>query len=225
MPLKFLKSPPGAMRLLKSLSQRPSIAATAATKLTSSELRAAPERALPAGPEPAAPEVSAPHAVFVLGADQAGSDKALATAKPAGWRALTRDGRAAEVRSRKGKWQVSGLVEGPPVTATEAALAWAGKQPELSSKQYEVRLLRVPGLHVHALWLVPGSGADFFVVMHAAPPPFEAETLYSRGQFLDLLRTARNEFLEHEDHTRPEGAPAIPKRGQVSDAVRPKESR
>ena len=89
---------------------------------------------------------------------------------------------------------------GPFVSGTVDALAVAEQVAEADERQLELRLLNVPALYLMSVWLQPSSqeGADegLFVPIAPAPPGFEANRTYDRGEFTSALGSAAGSVPE-----------------------------
>ena len=131
--------------------------------------------------DPAALSLTQPHQVFVLTADDLVAGRGLEAAQATRWRYLVSSGdkiiAAASVLSAGARdtHDFSHVNEGPFVASTAAALEYVRNHAELTSGDYELRLLQVPALHTMAVWLHPRSGhGDLLVPL--APSPVATPT-------------------------------------------------
>jgi hypothetical protein len=139
--------------------------------------------------------LAAPHPVYVLGLTALVGGQGLGGAELTGWRYLLLRGESAVASVEIG---VSGSAvdanrlevnEGPFVRATESAIARAEELPELERATYELRLLKIPGAYVIALWLKPDEGGDDVLLpLGEAPPEVEAGRAYGADELLGVLQ-------------------------------------
>jgi hypothetical protein len=131
--------------------------------------------------DPAQLSLTQPHQVFVLGADDLVAGRGLEAAQPTRWRYLVQEGdkiiAAASVLSQGpgDAHDLSHINEGPFVASTADALEYVRSHPELTSGDFELRLLQVPALHTMAIWLHPRSG-DGDLLVPLAPSPVAVPT-------------------------------------------------
>jgi hypothetical protein len=152
------------------------------------------ERALTRA-DPAGLALAAPHDVYSLGLRGLAEGASLEAATAVGRRFLVMDGdkpvASAELADDEGSgFQVN---EGPLVESTAAAI-------ELGGSDYEVRVLRVPGLYFTALWLKnEQDGADVVIPLQPAPAPFMAGRKYAPVEIRSLLAEAARARLAYDD--------------------------
>ena len=126
--------------------------------------------------DPTQLSLTQPHQVFVLGADDLVAGRGLEAAQPTRWRYLVREGdkiiaAASVLSTRAGDARdFSHINEGPFVASTAAALEYLRNHPDLTSGDFELRLLQVPALHTMAIWLHPNSGGEDLLVPLAPSP-------------------------------------------------------
>ena len=152
--------------------------------------------------------VTAPHPVYVLGlSDLVEPD--LKRARPTGWRYLVEaDGdvvAAAETAQRDEQTHAfTQLNHGPFVNGTVTALSEAERLA--AERDFELRILSVPALYVHALWLQPvgteGEAATL-IPLAPAPPGIDANRAYPEAELLTVLAArAREVPVMSPDDTR-----------------------
>jgi hypothetical protein len=148
--------------------------------------------------------LSAPHAVYHLGLDQLSGGAGLDTAEPVADRFLVMGANetvASAELARGGGFQAT---EGPYAEATAAAIRAAEASPELADGNYELRVLRIPGIYLMAVWLKDEDGdGDVVIPLEPAPQPLEAGRHYSPADLLAELETLAKRRLEFDDT--PEG--------------------
>src|SRR5262245_61987814 len=123
--------------------------------------------------------------------DLASAAKLASAARYLGWRHVIADEsglRAGEGAERHGRHRLTpwnhGRFNGELVLATERAAA----APDLAGADYEPRVLLVPALCVHALWLVDKDAARSLVVpLPPTDPALEAYALYPADAFVAAL--------------------------------------
>lgn len=121
-----------------------------------------------------------PLQVFTLGLNDLVASRNLEAAKSTGWLFLVQDGdntlaSAEAVPTGTGDEQVvSAFNEGRFVGSIADAIRSARGLPEVSKDDFELRLLRVPGLYVTALWLHKAVGTGDLLVP-LAPSPVDAQ--------------------------------------------------
>ncbi len=124
-------------------------------------------------------QLTEPQQVFTLGLDDLVADRGLAAAKPTGWRYLVQEGdkvlATAETATTGpgGDHVFSAFNEGRLVASNADAIRTARALPEVSRGRFELRLLRVPGLYVTALWIHEAQGVGDLLVP-LAPSPVSA---------------------------------------------------
>jgi hypothetical protein len=149
--------------------------------------------------------VTAPHPVYALGLDALVGGQGLAGAELTGWRYLLQRGdsviASAEVHVGESGAEVSRLEvnEGPFVRATEAAVTQAEQLPELEGGTYELRLLRIPGAYVIAVWLAgEGGGEDLLIPMGDTPSEVESGRPYKPDELFGALAEPARRQLEFD---------------------------
>lgn len=139
----------------------------------------------------------APHRMYTLRLD-ALLERGLAGASFTGWRFLVLD-RERVVASTElaGDSGESPLMNGGPyVASTAAAIDELERLPEVAAGDFELRLLKVPGLHVVAAWL---AGDQRLAVPLAPAPGFlEAGRPYTEPEFAAALREPAERVLSAE---------------------------
>ena len=118
-----------------------------------------------------------PQEVFTLGLADLVAGRGLEAARPTGWRYLVQEGdnvlAAAETVTTGGQHVFSAFNEGRLVASSAEAIRMARALPEVSRGRFELRLLRVPGLYLTALWIHEAQGGGDLLVP-LAPSQVEA---------------------------------------------------
>jgi len=110
-----------------------------------------------------------PHPVYTTDLEDVAAGRAIESARLVGWRYLISEqegaGRVAEVHwdESAGTHCFGGVTEGAFVDETLAALAELERREEIEQDDYELRVLRIPGLFVFAVWLRADVGEDIVV--------------------------------------------------------------
>lgn len=142
--------------------------------------------------------ISAPHATYFCGLQDVADGYLLEKAEQTGWRYLLFEGEtvfaAAEVDQATDTKELSfsNFSTGTQVTNTISALRMAEKLPEVSSRDYEVRFLRVPSLHVAAIWL---KGTDNILIALTTTHGLQLLEKYAEEEFLKLLQEPARTLL------------------------------
>jgi hypothetical protein len=154
--------------------------------------------------------VSAPLRVYTLGLEALARSKAVeASARATGWRFLVEEATepvaAAEVQDQTRAAVPAQLTEGPFVRSTADGLRAAERLAPVEESAFEVRLLRVPALHLVSLWLHASDRDDLFMPLEPAPVPFEAGRSYPEPEFAELAMSLARQTLElQRDAERPD---------------------
>ncbi len=129
----------------------------------------------------------APHRIYTAGLGDL-LDRGLGGAAQTGWRYLVGDAErvlaSVELAGDAGESPL--LNGGPYVAATATAIDELERLPEVAAGDYELRLLKVPALHVAAAWLV--GGHRLVVPLAPAPSFLEAGHRYTEEEFVAALR-------------------------------------
>ncbi|MDP9865779.1 MULTISPECIES: hypothetical protein [Streptosporangium] len=158
-------------------------------------------------------EVSTPHQVFTIGLDDITSGAGLAAAQPVGWRYLVTAGgevlaSAETAQAPDGTPQPPQFNEGRFAAATATAVHAARALPILEKAAFELRLLRIPGLYLMALWL-HSPATDLLVPLAPSPIGKEGQIVPPAQLFGDLARQARARSTAAPE--RPgDGGPPVP---------------
>jgi hypothetical protein len=145
--------------------------------------------------------VSCPQRVYTVGLETlTGSTTIEGTAWATGWRFLVEEATepvaAAEVQDRTGAAVPAELTEGPFVRSTAEGLRAAETLAPVQESTFELRLLRVPAVHLVSLWLHATDRDDLFVPLEPAPASFEAGRSYPEAEFMELATSLARQTLE-----------------------------
>ena len=182
----------------------PSAEAIATVRAHLTDLAARPQfqhRAL-GGAEPTDVALAAPHDVYAIGLDRLAEGAGLETADVVGQRFLVLDDAQPVASAELAAGGGFESNEGPFVGATAEAIRAAESSPDLADGRYELRLLRIPGVYLMALWLRDEDGehdGDVVVPLAPAPPPIEAGRHYALAELQPLLRQLAQERLAVSD--------------------------
>ena len=127
--------------------------------------------------EGAAPVLRYPHVIYHLGLDDLAAGKGLDAAVPVSWAHIVG---TLLVEVKHDTHELSQVNQGPFGAGIANSIAQAEKQPG----DYEVNVLRIPGIYLIALWLKGNS--DALIPVAPAPREFEAERFYSPSQFTEI---------------------------------------
>ena len=115
-------------------------------------------------------QLTQPHQAFTLGLADLVAGKGLEAATPTGWRYLVQQGdktlASAEtaLTGTAPEHVFAAINEGRFVASTADAIRTARALPEVSKGNFELRLLRVPGLYFTAVWLHGAQGTSDVLV-------------------------------------------------------------
>jgi hypothetical protein len=147
---------------------------------------------------------AAPHPVYRLGLDDLVAGHGLDAAVLAGWRYLLEDGHRvlgfAETTPEKDtKVAFRAFNTGTFGQATRDAIEAADQLTFVQRDDFEVRVLRVPGLSLTALWLSSATAEDAFVVLPPAPKSVATNVPLTESALLSLLRPLAKQRLEFRE--------------------------
>jgi hypothetical protein len=135
------------------------------------------------------------HPVYTFGLQDVTQGRELREAACTGWRFLLMEGDATSVAAaelaidrQSSALRFVGVNAGPYVASTVTALQTRLCEPELKSRDWLVRLLRIPSVYVMALWLHDASsGEDRLWALGPVPKNLEENRMYSWPHFSDAL--------------------------------------
>lgn len=149
------------------------------------------------GNAPLSLAMAAPHPVFNLALDAIGRPNWLSALRMTGWRYLVMSNEeviaAAEALAPTfdtTKSQGTLTNEGPFVAGTEEALSFSEQRDEVAKEPYAWALIRIPALHVLALWLRHESrvdSRDWIVPTSPTPSPLQPNVLMRPDAFMQEL--------------------------------------
>lgn len=149
--------------------------------------------------------LAAPHPVFNLHLDEIGSHTSLEQARMTGWRFLvvSRSEALATVElaasSRNEAAVFCRITEGRMAASVVHAIKLAERSAVVRHRHYVLGMVRVPSIHLHALWLrdTQADGVhDLFAVLGPSPGAFSLDRLWRYGDFLGLLQNAKARCLQ-----------------------------
>jgi hypothetical protein len=129
--------------------------------------------------EAAAAGLLYPHVIYHLGLDDLAAGKGLEAAVPVSWGHIVGP---LVVEVKYDTQEVSQINQGPYGVGIANSIARAGGQ----AGDYEVSVLRIPGIYVIALWLKGNS--DVIVPVPPVPQQVEAERFYPAPEFTAIAR-------------------------------------
>lgn len=154
---------------------------------------------LPGLSSAAALRLAAPHPVFNLAQARVGAPHGQEYATLTGWRFfLVTPGEAigsveAEARTRFDRPRFARISAGPMVRCAARGLALAERSPAVRAGDYVLGMLRLPPLHVHALWLRDGRGRparDLFIPLEPGPSALAPGRIMDCAEFMGALAAA-----------------------------------
>jgi hypothetical protein len=149
------------------------------------------------------PMLSSP--VYVLGLDAIVAGRDLSAAKLAMWTHFfpsARDGddqlMAADVNADTSRF--ASLKEGPQVRAFYRQVQALQQAPDIGLRSFELAQLRIPALHVKAVWLKDKGGtSDVVIPIAPTDPALTPGRRYSVRELLAALRPAAETAIAHTD--------------------------
>jgi hypothetical protein len=146
--------------------------------------------------------------IFTLGLNDIASGSGIQAAKPAGWRFLTGellgDVAAAEVfqpSSGTLAARMTSFSRDPIIAGALRAIQEVETLPEVQAAQYELQVLRIPGLLIEAFWLkAPDPAASLIVPVLTRARELQAMHPYTVAEFLSIVRGMTTHFLTFDDY-------------------------
>nr|MDO8114921.1 hypothetical protein [Candidatus Sigynarchaeota archaeon] len=149
--------------------------------------------------------------VFQIGLNDLAKGGTIDVAKQTGWRYLLEHKNSViasteTVLGPEQKHHFAAVTEGPLVQGTVSAIKAADSLKEISTGEYEVRLLLVPALYAMALWLVNlQKGSDLAIPISPAPPYMTPNKIISLNDLLSLLQKEAKALVENQLGIEPVG--------------------
>jgi len=132
-----------------------------------------------------------PHRVFSLGVRPISAGRGLSASVFHGWRYImpTPDAKleAIEVAATADGFHFAGIHRGRALKETMAAMPNTLKSLAKEKRSFEVAFLRLPALHVSALWVITKGGEDRAIPIAPVPKALVAGKIYSEAEFLAAL--------------------------------------
>ena len=95
---------------------------------------------------------------------------------------------------------MTNLAQGPRVAEALQAAAAVAALPEVRAADYELRLLRIPGLLIEAFWLVSQSGgADLVVPFLTLNKQLQLSRPYPLTDFMNVVQPLATRRLTFDD--------------------------
>jgi len=143
--------------------------------------------------------------VYVLGLDAIVAGQDLSAAKLAMWTHFFSAARdddnqlvAADVNADTSRF--ASLKEGPQVHAFYRQVQALQQAPDIGLRSFELAQLRIPALHVKAVWLKDKGGtSDVVIPIAPTDPALTAGRRYSVQELLAALRPAAESAIAHTD--------------------------
>jgi hypothetical protein len=149
---------------------------------------------------PVAPVLSSP--VYVLGLDKIAGRRGLSTTQLVAWTHLLpsagTDVVAADTKADSHEFLA--LTQGPHPNAFVQQVQSLQSSSEVAGHSYQLAQIRVPALHVNAVWLRDKDGtSDIVIPVAPAPPELEVGRHYSAAEFEQALQARAQTALEITD--------------------------
>jgi len=147
-------------------------------------------------------DVAVPHPVYAVGLEQIVQGELLSAASLVAWRYLLLDDQQVQcavevdVRADDGQLNFSHINRGPFVANSVQSITVAETLAPVQQNDYELRLLKIPGLYLLALWL---HGPDE-IILPIAPSisGLVANVPYSESDLLTVLQPMAEARLSQE---------------------------
>jgi hypothetical protein len=203
MPLDIAPAPAASISSLNAVL--PKIAGNRGIALHAPVLAQGANRALREQRTASAPRPLLSSPVYVLGLDAIVTGRDLSAAQLALWTHFfpsTQDGDrqvvAADVAADTSRF--ASLKEGPQVLAFYRQVQALQQSPDVGTRSFELAQLRIPALHVKAVWLKDKAGTgDVVIPIAPTDPALTPERRYSVPEFLAALRPAAQSAIAHTD--------------------------
>ena len=138
--------------------------------------------------------------IYTLGLQDILTGAGLGAAALAGWQFLAANADysvAAHVNSALGDLgpAISSIANDPEIAKVIAAITAAKAMPLFDQQGSELRLLRIPGVLVEAVWLKPPQGDGEVYPYLTLAKGLDAMRWYPAQDFLNILKPVASEFL------------------------------
>jgi hypothetical protein len=149
--------------------------------------------------------------IFTLGLRDIVNGAGIEDAKPAGWRFLTGNPSSGDALSGdviqppadapNAAPMMTGVSKDPLVGAAIQAIHEVETLPEVQDKNYDLQVLRIPGLLIEAFWLKSHEdGGDLIVPVLTRARELQRMKAYPVAEFLNIIRPMTTKFLEFEGY-------------------------
>jgi len=144
--------------------------------------------------------LAAPHPVFNLPLDQLDEDMPFESAVMTGWNYLVISSGATlatielTASNHHDTPSFCRVTDGRMAKSAARGLVMAERSATVKGGDYVLGMIRVPSIHVHALWLRDGQAdgiRDLFALLEPAPIRSATDHLWSPRDFLSILRGRR----------------------------------
>ena len=153
-------------------------------------------------------DFAVPHPVYAVGLEQIAQRELLSSATLVAWRYLLLDDQQVrcavevDVRAEDRQLNFSHINRGPFVASSVESITVAETLAPVQQHDYELRLLKIPGLYLLALWL---HGPDEIIVPVApAIPGLVSNVPYNESDLLAVLQPMAEERLSQEGNDLPD---------------------
>ena len=152
--------------------------------------------------------LAAPHPVFNLRLDDVGPNSTFESVQMTGWRFLAvSNGKAVATlelaaASRTDTSRFSRITDGRMAASAARVISKAERTAIVRHRQYALGMVRVPEIHVHALWLRDGDGGslhDLFAAVIPAPAGVPQEKLLTTTRFMQVLANVKRDVIARRE--------------------------
>ncbi len=140
--------------------------------------------------------------VFSVGLDDIAEGQEIRGAKSVGWRFLAGDrlgpAVACDVTERQdGLPKMTAVFQDPLIASAIRATHEVETLPEVRAKDYELRVLRIPGLLIEAFWLISRTGdTDLLIPVLTRSKLLQVMRPYPVAEFLNIVRPLIAKFRQ-----------------------------
>jgi hypothetical protein len=122
--------------------------------------------------------------------------------REAGWRFLASDGKGSIISGEvsptpKGPWRLNSVSRDPAAMAPLQTAEQIERLPDLQGRDFELSVLRVPGVLLEAIVLKPKGGGDDFIIPVLTPSiELRLSQMYGGGDFISTMQAIVGRFRQ-----------------------------
>jgi hypothetical protein len=125
--------------------------------------------------------------------------------QPAGWRFLASDGKGNVISgevwaTQNGQMKLNSVSRDPAAVAPLQVAEQIERLPDIQGRDFELNVLRIPGVLLEALLLKPKAGGDDLIVPVITPSPeLRVSQVYGANDFLSSIQSLVARFRKLDD--------------------------